>query len=189
MSWLTGTQAEVVSSSSAVGSAYANSTVATAVSPASGAAFLPANFFLPSYSTAKRVWVHAYGVLSTTGTPNLTVGLTLNTTQGTYNSGGIIATSAATGQASGASNALWELDVMISCVAAGSSGSALAAGAFSFPTTTTGAARVSSSAANPNTAFTFNTQSAYYLEMFATWGTASASNTLQVYDYCVLGLN
>jgi hypothetical protein len=189
MSWLTGTQAEVIGSSSAVGTAYANSNTATSVSPASGAGFLPANFFLPSYGQAKRLYVKASGVLSTTGTPNLTVGLTLNTTQGTYNSGGIIATSAATAQGSGASNAAWELDVMISCVGAGSAGSALAMGVFSFPTTTTGAARVSSSSANPNTAFTVNTQSAYYLEMFATWGTANASNTLTVYDYCVLGLN
>lgn len=189
MSWLTGTQAEVIGSSSAVGSAYANSSVATTVSPASGAAFLPANFFLPSYGNGRRLYVKAFGVLSTTATPNLTVGVTLNTTQGAYNASGILATSAATAQASGATNSLWELDIMISCVTSGSSGSALATGRFAIAGTTTGAARVSSSAANPNTAFTFNTQSAYYLEMFATWGTASASNTLTVYDYCVLGLN
>jgi len=49
--------------------------------------------------------------------------------------------------------------------------------------------RISSSTANPNTAFTLSTQSAYYFELGATWGTANASNTIQVYSYAVLGLN
>jgi hypothetical protein len=191
MSWITGTQAEAISSSSANGSALANSTVATSISPATGAAFLPANFFMPSYGQSKRVLVKAWGVVSTTGTPNLTIAVTANTTQGTYNASGIIATSAATAQGSGVSNIPWDLEVMISCVGAGSSGTFLAMGMFqAFSTMTAGGGmRVSSSAANPNTAFTLSTQSAYYLELAATWGTASASNTITCYDYSVLGLN
>ena len=191
MSWITGTQAEAVSSSNAVGSAYANSTVATSISPASGAAFIPANFFMPSYGQSKRVLVLAQGVLSTTGTPNLTIALTANTTQGTYNAGAILATSAATAQASGVTNIPWAMWLMITCVGAGSSGTFLSFGMFEANTSMTagGGMRVSSSAANPNTAFTLSTQSAYYLELAATWGTASASNTITCYDYSVLGLN
>lgn len=191
MSWTTGTQMECLGSSTAVGSAYASSSAATSVSPATGAGYAPANFFLPSYGVAKRLWVKATGVLSTTSTPNLTVGVTANTTQGTYNSSGILATSAVTAQASTVTNVPWELDLMVVCVTTGGSGTFLGFGKFVVYTasTTEQMMRVSSSTANPNTAFTLSTQSAYYVEMFATWGTSSASNSLQVYDYSVYGTN
>lgn len=191
MSWTTGTQAECIGSSTAVGTAYASSASATAVSPATGAGYCPVSFFLPSYGQAKRLWVKATGVLSTTGTPNLTVGVTANTTQGTYNSSGILATSAVTAQASSVTNVPWDLDVMISCVTTGASGTFLSFGKFVVYTasTTEQMMRVSSSTANPNTAFTLSTQTAYYIEMFATWGTSSSSNTLTVYDYSVYGMN
>ena len=191
MSWTTGTQAEAIGSNSAVGSAYASSTTATAVSPATGAGYSPANFWLLPYGVGKRLWVKAFGVLGTTSTPNLTVGVTANTTQGTYNSSAIVATSAVTAQASSVTNVPWELDVMITCATTGGSGTFLSFGVFKVYTasTTIQSMRVSSSTANPNTAFTLSTESAYYWEMFATWGTNSASNTLTVYDYSVYGMN
>lgn len=194
MSWTTGTQTEALGVNSAVGSAYSTSTSATSVSPATGAGYTPANFWLPSYGVSKSVLVKAFGVLSTTSTPNLTIGVSANTTQGTYNSSGILATTGAVAMSSGVSNVPWELDVLISNVTTGASGTFLAGGMlkiFNAVTTATawGAYRCTSSAANPNTAATLSTQSAYYIELFATWGTNSSSNTLQVYDYAVLGLN
>jgi hypothetical protein len=191
ISWTTGTQTECLAVNSAVGSAYASSSTATAVSPATGAGYTPANFFLPAYGQSKSLLVKAFGVLGTTSTPNLTLGISANTTQGTYNSSNIVATTGAVAQASSVSNVPWELEVLITCVTTGGSGTFLAGGMVRVYTasTTIQTMRCSSSAANPNTAATLSTQSAYYWELFATWGSSSSSNTLTVYDYAVLGIN
>ena len=191
MSWTTGTQTEALAASSAVGTAYASSSTATSVSPATGAGYTPANFWLPSYGVSKSLLVKAFGVFGTTSTPSLTIGITANTTQGTYNSSGILATTGSVAQVASGTNMPWELEVLISCVTTGASGTFLADGLFKAYDTTTAlhSFRVSSSTANPNTAFTLSTQSAYYIELFATWSASSSSNTLQVYNYAVLGLN
>lgn len=191
MSWTTGRQSEALSASTAVGSAYNTSTTPTSISPATGAAYLPANFFLPSYGPGVSVLLKAYGVVSTTSTPNLTVGVTANTTQGTYNGSGILATTGAVAQASSITNVLWDLELLITCVTAGAAGTFLAMGRLNIQTATTAlqGIRCSSSAANPNTTATLSTQSAYYLEVFATWGTNSASNTITVDQIAVLGIN
>jgi hypothetical protein len=191
LSWTTGTQTEALGVNSANASAYANLSVATQCSPATGAGYTPANFWLPSYGISKSILVKAFGVIGTTSTPSLTVGVSANTTQGTYNSSGILATTGSVAQVASGSNMPFELEVLISCVTTGSSGTFLADGMFKAYDTTTAihAFRCSSSAANPNTAATLSTQSAYYIELFATWSAASASNTLTVYSYAVLGLN
>lgn len=191
MSFTTGTQTEALSANAAVGAAYNTSTTATVVSTAASAGFVPANFFLPSYGAAKSLLVKAFGVLGTTSAPNLTMEVLANTTQGTRNSSGILATTGAVAQGSGVTNIPWELEVLISCASTGASGSFLAIGMFKTYTaaTTVNNFRCSSSAANPNTGLTLSTQSAYYVELAATWGTNSASNTLTLYGYTVLGLN
>lgn len=192
MSWTTGTQAELLAANTAVGTNYNTFTSAQYIGPSStGSGYLPANFFLPNLGVGKTLYVKAFGILGTTSTPNLTVGLSANTTQGTYNSSGIFATTGAVASPSGATTVPWELDVLITCVTTGSSGSFLADGQFKiYPTTTSvQSERCSSSAANPNTALTLSTESAYYVEMFATWGTSSASNLIQVYNIAVMGLN
>jgi len=191
MSFVTGTQTEALSANSAVGSAYNTSTTATVVSPATGAAWIPANFVQPSYGSSKALLVKAYGVLSTTSTPNLTMEVLANTTQGTRNSSGILATTGTLAQGSGVTNVPWELEVLITAATTGASASFLGMGMFKVynSATTLNTARCSSSAANPNTGLTLSSQSAYYIEVAATWGTNSASNTLTVYGYTVLGLN
>lgn len=189
MSWITGLQTEALSSNNAVGTALASSTTATIISPASGAAYVPAGFWPLSYGQGKAVLVKAFGVLSTTGTPTFTIGVYADTTQGTLNGSGAVAVSAATTMGSGVSNVPWSLDVIISCVGTGASGTFLSDGVFQVGTTSVIQARVSSSTANPNTAFTLSTESAYYLEVGGTWGTSSASNTVTCYQMVVLGLN
>ena len=193
MSWTTGTQTECLGANSANGSAYNTSSTLTVISPASGAGYCPANFWLPSYGISKSLLVKAYGVLSTTSTPTLTMAVYGDTTQGTA-SGTPLATTAAATMSSGVSNVPWSLEVIISNVTTGSSGTFLSDGMFTVynaVTTATawGGYRCSSSTANPNTASTLSTQSAYYIELAATWGTDSASNTIQCYSYIVLGLN
>lgn len=191
MSFTTATQTEALSASSANGTAYNTSTTPTLINTAASSAYLPANFWLPSYGPAKAILVKAFGVLSTTSTPNLTMELLANTTQGTRNSSGVVAATAATAQASGVTNVMWDLEVYLSCATTGATGTILAVGSFNVQTATTATQkiRMTSSTANPNTALTLSTQSAYYLELFATWGTNSASNSLTCYGYTALGLN
>jgi len=197
MSFTTGTQTEALSVNPAVGSAYASSTSVTVVSTAASAGFLPANFFLPSFGIAKGLLVKAFGVLGTTGTPNLTMGVVANSVQGsapanlTAGTSGVLATTGTLAQGSGVTNVPWDLEVLLSCGTVGSSGSILAMGMFRVynTATTINVARCSSSTANPNTGATLSTQSAWYIELAALWGTNSASNTLTLYGYTVLGLN
>jgi len=192
MSWTTGTQAEALSANSAVGSSFASFTSAQYIGPdPTASAYLPANFFLPAYGKSKSILVKAFGVLGTTSTPNLTLGITGNTTQGTYNSSAIFATTGATAAPASGSNMPWELDLLISCATAGSSGTFLADGNLKiYPTVSTLInMRCSSSTANPNTAVTISTESAYYLELFATFSSSSSSNNIQCYNITVLGIN
>ncbi len=191
MSWTTGTQTEALSANSANGTSFATFTSAQYIGATTGAAYLPANFFLPATGTGKSLLVKAHGIISTTGTPNFTMAVTANTTQGTYNSSGILATTAATAQGSGETNVPWELEVIITCATTGGSGTFLADGIWKvYPTgTSLIAARCSSSTANPNTALTLSTESAYYVELAGTWSASSSSNAVQVYNLAVLGLN
>lgn len=189
LSWTTGTQTEALSASYANSTAFTGTSVAAVLLP-SGAGYCPANFWLPSYGIGKALLVKAYGVLSTTtGTNALTLGVSGNTTQGTYNSSGIFATTGAINQTASLANVPWDLDLLITCTAAGSSGTFLADGVMHvYPTTSTLlTSRISSSAANPNTAVTISAELAYYIELFALWG--AGSNSLTVYNYAVLGLN
>lgn len=197
MSFTTGTQTEALSVNPAVGSAYANSTSVTVISTAASAGFLPANFFLPSYGIAKGLLVRASGVLSVTGTPNLTMAVLANSTQNsppanlTSGTSGVLATTGTLAQGSGVTTVPWDLEVLLSCSAVGSAGTILAMGMLRVynTATTINTARCSSSTANPNTAASLSTQTAYYIELGALWGTASSSNTITTYGYTVLGLN
>lgn len=190
MSWTTGTQTEALAANTAVGSSFASFTTSQSIGPAaSGAGYLPANFFLPALGVGKSLLIKAFGVLGTTSTPNLTLGVSFNTTQGTFATA--IATTGAIAAPASGSNMPWELDAIATCTATGASGSILADGALKiYPTgTTVQNLRCSSSTANPNTAVTISTESAYYVELFAAFSASSASNNIQVYNVVVLGLN
>jgi hypothetical protein len=189
MSWTTGTQTEALASNTAVGASFPSFTAAQYVGAPSGAGYLPANFFLPTLGVGKAFMVKAFGTISTTGTPNFTMAVSLNTTQGTYNSSGILATTAATAQASGETTVPWELEVIATCTGTGSSGAILADGMWKvYPTGTT---LIAARCANvtPNTALTISTESAYYVELAGTWSASSASNAVQVNRVLVIGLN
>lgn len=190
ISWTTGTQTEALGTGNANGAAYSTSTTLTTISPLTGGGYCPANFWLPSYGISKSLLVKASGVLSTTGTPNITMAIYGDTAQNTP-SGTPFATTGIVAAGSTVTNVPWELDCVISNVTTGSSGTFLAFGIFKIynASTTIEAYRISSSTANPNTAMTLSTLSAYYVELAATWSANSSSNTITVYSYLVLGLN
>ena len=194
MSWTTGTQTEALSANTAVGTSFNTFTSAQYIGPSStGSGYLPANFFLPNTGVGKTLNVKAFGYYACTATPTLVLGITANTTQGTYNSSGIFAQTPAMTLASGVTG-WWSLDCLITCTATGSSGTFLASGAVILYSAVTSATawnsgRLTSSTANPNTALTLSTEVAYYVELFATYSSSSASNLVQVYNVAVLGLN
>jgi hypothetical protein len=195
MSWTTGTQTECLAANSANGTAIASSTTATLLFPSAASAFTPANFWLPTYGAAKALQVKAFGVLGTSSTPNFTLELCADTTQGTRNASGIVATTTTVTGPNGVTNAPWELDCLVTCnttgPGTGGNGAFLAMGIMKIYTSGTGIQqyRFSSSTANPNTSLALSTQSAYYWELWATWGASSASNTITGYNVAYLGLN
>lgn len=191
MSWTTGSQTEALSVANVNGVQLVSSSAAALVSPAEGAAYTPSNFWLPSYGASKGLLVKAYGVIGVTATPNITIQIYADPTQGSASGQVLVATTGTVAAPAAGSNMPFTLECLISNVTTGSSGTFLADGNFTvYPTTTTVYnARLSSSSANPNTAATVSTQTAYYWEMWATFSASSSSNNLQVYGYTVLGLN
>src|ERR1700733_6265869 len=108
MSWITGTQVETLAVNNAASTAFTGTSVAAIQMP-TGAAYTPSNFALPSYGQSKSLLFLVNGVMSTTtGTNNLTIGVTANTTQGTYNSGAIAATTGAIAQTASMTTRPWE---------------------------------------------------------------------------------
>jgi hypothetical protein len=153
---------------------------------------------MPSYGVGKALFIKASGVVSTTGTPSLNLGITADATLGTalanltLGTAGVVAVTGSTAfSASGLSNIPWELDVQVTCATTGSSATFYADGTVKYYTasTTYQAVRISSSASNPNTTITLSTLSAYYWELSAIWSAASSSDSIQVYSYIVMGLN
>ena len=196
MSWTTGTQAELLASNITIPSAYATFTSAEYIGPAvatNSSAYLPANFFMGVAGVGKTLNIKANGYYKCTATPTLVLGISLNTTSGTYNGSGILAQTPTMTLSSGVTG-FWSMDVLATCTGTGSSGTFLASGPvvmYSAVTTATAwnFGRCSSSTADPNTALTISTDVAYYVELFAAYGSSSASNQVNVYNVAVLGLN
>lgn len=190
MSFNTGTQAELLYAMPSAGSALSNTTTKTVISVNSATVdpcILPANFMLPTYGVNKTIKVVARGVISTAAsTPGtLTVGIYPDTSAGTPVATSLAPTGAFT-PATSLSNAIWEYECDIQCTATGSSGTWLALGQMLVSPT---AASGLSYGVGSSTAVTLSTQTSYFLEMAATWGSASASNSITCSQLYVWGLN
>jgi hypothetical protein len=203
MSWVTGTQTETLGANSAVGPALASFTTAVAASPVTGAAFLPNNFFLPSYGIGKSLLVKASGTVSVAAAATFAVGVTANAVLGTISpanltsgTAGVLATTGLVAQTTDATQ-YWELEVLITCQTTGTAATFLANGNWKVysTATTVQTTRCSSSSANPNTTSTLGTNvtagttAQWYIELAAACGTSATNNTFQCYSYIVLGLN
>lgn len=195
MSFLTGTQYETVSTQSGAGSPLAGNasagTAAVISKNPGGAAYLVANFFPPSTGATKALKVTARGILSTTATPQTlaALGVYANTTQGTpgtalapSNGGSAISIASLT-------NAFWALDCDINCTVTGTSGTWLAMGFLTIMPSSGNAATTWT--VGSTTPVTLSTESAYYLELAATWTNAntSASSTITCEQFAVYGVN
>lgn len=156
-----------------------------------GAAYLWANYFPPFSGTTQGIKVQARGIISTTATPQTlaALGVYANSTQGTVgtalgpsNGGSAISIASLT-------NAFWFYDADITCTATGSSGTWLVMGFLTVMPTSGNAATTWT--VGSTTAVTLSTESAYYLELSATWTNAntSASSTITCEQYAVYGVN
>jgi len=198
VSWTTGTQTECLGANSTVGTALASFTTAVA-SPVTGAAYLPANFYLPSYGIGKSLWVKASGTMSVAAAATFSVAVNADATLGTAigiasGTAGVLATTGTLVAQTTDTSQYWDLDVLITCVTTGLSATFLSYGTFRVysSATTIQTMRCSSSASNPNTTVTIGasgTTLPYYIELVASCGTSATSDTFQCYSYIVMGLN
>jgi hypothetical protein len=149
----------------------ATATVANSVAETSiigtgvGTKTLPANFFV----AGKTVRLHLRGVVSETGTPTLQIKVKYGST--------VVLDSTALALVAGIpANANWECVADITCRTTGATGTVQCAGNFNYQTAT------ASSAADhhwlPANLATIDTTASSALDVTATWGTASASNTI-----------
>ena len=160
------------------GTALANSTSATDISPAP-------QYMSQTYGAmyvGQRWRLTAYGIFSTTGTPTLLLGFYYGGVAGTA-----LITSAATTTASGASNLWWQIQALMEVRTLGSSGTVWSQGWLDLATTATAASRIP--LANTSQAVTVNTTTNSALTCGATWGTASSSNTITCEGMVIEQLN
>jgi hypothetical protein len=191
MSFLTATQPELVFAGFTAGSALTNSTTATCISPRGNTTplpYLPPGFFPAAYGANRKLKVIARGIVSSAasspGTLTLAVYLA-STDTGTL--GTSLVASGAFTPAVSLSSAIWELDVTVTCGAPGPTPNLYGMGKLEVNPTASAGAGYGCGSTSAVTAL--STEAAYYVQVAATWGTASASNTITMYDTEVWGLN
>ena len=205
MSFLTGTQCELLYAMPASGSAATS--IAAALLSGSTAAnppyVLPGGFFNPQGGTmpGKSLLLKGGGSYATpTAGRTLTFNAALDATQGTVGISlgktGNIVTLATT--ATGA----WDFELMVTCTVQGvgaTAGSLNAVGWVEYGIANNAAAGTFGTyGANnasrfmigtPQTAVTFNTLTSYYLEVFNTWDATTNAPTITLTNFYVFGLN
>lgn len=198
-SFVTGTGTEVLYSNPLAGTAKATFTTefmindTTAMGPAP---VLPAWFFMPSGSRGKALRIVARGIASVTATPTWIWTFRLNpvVTPAVPPTGPNIGSNAAATALSGVTNQLWEaeLDVQLTLEAAAGSnstlrglGMVLAPGLF----TPAASSSIFGSGATPGTVATFDMSLLNTLTVGATCSASSGSNSIQLLQLLVFGLN
>lgn len=201
MSFLTGTNTELLYTSTASGTAKASFTSEVAINDTAGMgaqAFLQPNFWSPTGSKAQAVGrgirIVARGIVSSTATPSYTWSLRLGSAGNT--SSAIVLGSAALATASGVTNVPWvfEGDVILETLGAVGTNSTvrgigtLLTDGYSAATTTR-LYMLYGSAASPGTVATVDTTITNYINFNITCTASSASNTITLQQLLVYGLN
>lgn len=192
MSFLTGTQGEVLYSSVATGTQLNTFTTEDNLQKTLPPVIIPAGFFYNLAATGKSLKIRALGRLGTTGTPTFTWSARLLTST-TWSAGGILlgSTAALTG-GSGQTLAPWtlDLDIIMRSLGAGGASTAAAIGEVRSPLGL-GTPFAGTIPAN-NTAFTSTTidnSVTYYLFLSLACGTSNAANLAQLEMLKVYGEN
>lgn len=195
MSFITGTSAELIYASTAVGTAKSSFTSEVQINDTAGMgvqAHIPPDFWLPNNNQLGRgLRIVARGILSSTATPNYTFSIRLGTAGNT--TAAIVLGSAALATGSGVSNQMWELegDVILTAIGAAGANSTVRgmgmitcgglASPFTYP--------VWGGAASPGTVATLDTSITNYVNFNVTCSASSSSNTITIQQLLVFGLN
>lgn len=197
MSFLTGTNTELIYANTTSGTAKNTFTTEVAINDTAGMgaqASLPAFFFQSNPTTSgKALHIIASGILSSTGTPTYTFTLRLGAAGST--TAAIILGSAALTTVTGASNGFWrfEGDVVIQAPA-GAAGANTTARGTGIINGTAGLASPFSyalfgGAASPGTVATIDTSITNYFNFNVACSASSASNTITLQQLMIFGLN
>lgn len=198
MSFVTGTNTELIYASTAAGTAKASFTSEVSINDTAGmgpVAFLSPNFFASSGgkggAVGKAIRIVARGILSSTGTPTYTFTIRFGSAGNT--SSAIVLGSAALTTGSGVSNQMWELegDVVLESLGAAGTNSTVRgigqitcgglASPFQYP--------IWGGAASPGTVATVDTTITNYINFNVTCSASSASNSITLQQLLVFGLN
>lgn len=160
------------------GTAYASSVALTDVTP--GVPFvIPANFLY----AGQNLRIVAFGKLSTTATPTITLGIGYGGTSIVLGTSGALTLGTVT-------NLPWRIELWctVRAIGSGTSGSILSVGTVTVPTSGTATVQglVPTGAV---AAVGLDTTTAKTINVLATWGTNSASNTLTCQGLIVEALN
>lgn len=196
MSFLTGTNTELLYASTTSGTAKASFTSEVQINDVAGMGvqpYLPPGFFLPNLSQPGRALkVVCRGLLSSTGTPNFTWTIRLGSAGTT--TAAIALGSAALTTGSGVSNQPWYLEgdiVLVSQGAAGANSSIRGTGMIFSPGLASPYMYGMGGNASLTTpvATTFDASITSYVGVNATCSASSASNSIQITSLMLYGLN
>lgn len=195
MSFLTGTNCELIYANTTAGTAKASFTSEVQINDTSGMgvqAHIPPDFFLPNQGQAGRgLGIIARGVLSSTGTPTYTFTIRSGTAGNT--SAAILLGSAALTTGSGVSNQPFELRgevFLVSQGAAGANSSVRGTGMIICPGLATTIAGVGANASlTTPVATTFDCSITNFINFNVTCSASSASNTITLSSLQLYGLN
>ena len=194
MSFLTGTNSELIYSSTAVGATLATFTTeaqANTTATMGVQAHLPPDFFAPNNTqTGRGIRIVARGILSSTATPTYTwtvrAGAAGNTTSA------ILLGSSAITTGSGVTNQFWELqgDVVLTTIgAAGTNSTVRGIGSLVSPGLATTINPVYGGATSPGTVATLDTSVTNYINFNIACSASSASNSITLQQLLIFGLN
>lgn len=193
----TGQWAEVLYVNSTAGTAKNTFTTEATINDTAGMGpfpmLNPAVVFTPSARNAVGVTVKvtARGIYSTTGAPTWQTFCRFNAgTPAAPPTGPNVGSTAATAGGSGVTNALWEHEEDITLTvlgAAGANSTLRGLGVLTLtPSISTG---IFGGGASPGTVATFDFSATTYVTFSAACGTSSASNSIQVLQLIIMGLN
>ncbi len=202
MSFLTGTQAELIYNMPAPGTAFNTGTAKTLInanSSSNPAYQLPPllNIWQNSYLVGRGLRFVARGLYSTTGTPTLALVSSLDTTEGT---GGISLAScgSVTTASPGVTNGMWEMEFDTTVSQVGYTGGAYTANVYAAGCLTLGGSATAYNAptvaanmyaVGSGTALAIVPSTSYYVGLYATWSASSSSNNIQCTQFQIWGLD
>jgi hypothetical protein len=202
MTFFSGTVGEVIYNMPSAGAALNTSvtkTVITANTTSNPPFQVPAPLWQPSYATARLLKVTVGGTYGcTVSTPTLQVGCYLDPTQNSTTSQVLLAgTGVATLPATAVTSGNWLMEFYMTVSSMGVGSAAFQQNIFTNGTLLMGTGNNAATAniltdlmvGSSGSTIQINPMATYFMEVWATWGTSSASNTITCTQFTVFGLN